>query len=80
MARMHRASLQKALLKKLPAEILHLGKRVVGVDTSSGENVIVHFEDSTSITADIVIGADGIKSVSLRYAVALKSLMRTLCC
>lgn len=63
MARMHRASLQKALLKKVPAEILHLGKRVLSVDASSGENVVVYFEDSTSITADVVIGADGIKSV-----------------
>jgi 2-polyprenyl-6-methoxyphenol hydroxylase-like FAD-dependent oxidoreductase len=62
---MHRASLQKALLKKLPSDILHLGKRVIGVDASNGKNVFVTFEDLTSVTADLVIGADGIKSVGL---------------
>ncbi|KAL5315124.1 hypothetical protein ACEPPN_017775 [Leptodophora sp. 'Broadleaf-Isolate-01'] len=64
MARMHRASLQKALLKKLPSDVLHLGKRVVDVDVSDERRVIVTFEDSTSVAADLVIGADGIKSVS----------------
>ncbi|KAH9216241.1 hypothetical protein DL95DRAFT_435253 [Leptodontidium sp. 2 PMI_412] len=62
MARMHRASLQKALLKKLPSDVLHLGKRVVDVDVSDERRVIVTFEDSTSVAADLVIGADGIKS------------------
>lgn len=67
MARMHRATLQKALLKQLPAEILHLGKRVLTVDASSEDKVVVKFEDGTEVEADLVIGADGIKSVSLRY-------------
>jgi len=61
-ARMHRANLQKALLKKLPVEILHLRKKFAGVVVDE-VGVTVTFEDHTSITADVVIGADGIKSV-----------------
>ncbi|KAF2802259.1 salicylate hydroxylase [Mytilinidion resinicola] len=60
-ARVHRAKLQKALLKKLPADILHLSKRVVSV-IADDEKVTVSFEDGTSITPDLVVGADGIKS------------------
>lgn len=67
-ARIHRADLQKALLNKLPPSIIHLKKRVIGVDASNKEEVTVYFEDSTSIKADLVIGADGIKSVGcLRF-------------
>jgi salicylate hydroxylase len=78
MARMHRASLQKALLKKLPAEILRLGKRVIGIDVSNGENVVVHCGDSTSITADVVIGADGIKFISLHFKITPRSKIKSL--
>ncbi|KAF2494551.1 FAD/NAD(P)-binding domain-containing protein [Lophium mytilinum] len=60
-ARAHRAKLQKALLKKLPADILHLNKRIVSV-VADGKQVTVAFEDGTSITPDLVVGADGIKS------------------
>ncbi|CAG9990949.1 unnamed protein product [Clonostachys byssicola] len=60
-ARMHRASLQKALLKNLPPNILHTGKKVSIVKTND-DSATVGFEDGTSVTADLVIGADGIKS------------------
>lgn len=63
-ARMHRASLQKALLKNLPPSILHTGKKVSTVRTND-DGATVDFEDGTSVTADLVIGADGIKSVSV---------------
>ncbi|KAM5361000.1 hypothetical protein ACJZ2D_013390 [Fusarium nematophilum] len=60
-ARMHRALLQKELLKKLPADILHPGKNVTEVQVSKN-NATVFFEDKTSTTVDLVIGADGIRS------------------
>lgn len=64
-ARMHRAKLQEGLLKELPVDIIHVGKRCASVevveDGSSGATVT--FEDGTSVTADLVVGADGIKSV-----------------
>lgn len=59
---MHRANLQKALLKNLPADILHLGKQAVSAQVDE-HGATVFFEDHSSIKADIVIGADGIKSV-----------------
>lgn len=61
-ARMHRAKLQKALLKHLPADILHLGKQAVSAQVDE-HGATVFFADKTSVKADIVIGADGIKSV-----------------
>lgn len=61
-ARMHRALLQKELLKKLPTDILHAGKEVTEVQVSE-DNATVFFKDKTSTTVDLVIGADGIRSV-----------------
>lgn len=59
---MHRANLQKALLKKLPTDILHLGKKALSAQVDE-KGAAVFFEDNTSVRADIVVGADGIKSV-----------------
>lgn len=59
---MHRAKLQKALLEVLPADILHLGKKAVSTQVDE-KGATVFFEDNTSVRADIVVGADGIKSV-----------------
>lgn len=61
-ARMHRALLQKELLKKLPKDILHPGKVVTEVQVSEND-VTVFFKDKTSTTVDLVVGADGIRSV-----------------
>ncbi|KAH8881406.1 FAD/NAD(P)-binding domain-containing protein [Thozetella sp. PMI_491] len=60
-SRMHRATLQRAMLKKVPAEILHLGKKALSAEVDVS-GATVHFQDGTSVTADIVVGADGIKS------------------
>ncbi|KAH6880006.1 hypothetical protein B0T10DRAFT_531976 [Thelonectria olida] len=60
-ARMHRALLQKELLKKLPSNILHSNKNVTEVQASE-DSVTVRFEDNTSTVVDLVIGADGIRS------------------
>lgn len=61
-SRMHRALLQKELLKKLPEDILHPGKVVTEVQLSE-DAATVFFKDKTSTTVDLVIGADGIRSV-----------------
>jgi len=58
----HRAVLQEILISQLAPNTLHLGKRCVGID--QGENgVKVSFEDSTTAMGDILIGADGIRSM-----------------
>jgi salicylate hydroxylase/6-hydroxynicotinate 3-monooxygenase len=59
---MHRADLHGALASVLPADIIHLGKRLVGVDQAAGR-VTLTFADGTRASANAVIGADGVHSV-----------------
>src|SRR6185437_9530707 len=59
---MHRADLHDGLASAVPAEILHLGKKLVGLDQKAGQ-VTLRFEDGTSATADAVVGADGVHSI-----------------
>lgn len=61
---MHRAELQKALLNHVPRETIHLGKKAVSIEVDRSIGSTVTFADDTSIQADVVVGADGIKSVS----------------
>ncbi|MEX5304706.1 FAD-dependent monooxygenase [Kocuria sp. CPCC 205258] len=64
----HRADLLEAVKAAVPAEWLRLGKRCVEV-TERDEDVLLRFEDGSTATADLVIGADGVHSV-VRAAVA----------
>ena len=59
---MHRADLHDALASAVPAEIVHLGKKLVGLEQAGGQ-VTLRFEDGTSVNADAVIGADGVHSI-----------------
>jgi 6-hydroxynicotinate 3-monooxygenase len=59
---MHRADLHDALASAVPKEIVHLGKKLIGLDQAGGQ-VTLHFEDRTRVTADAVIGADGVHSI-----------------
>jgi 2-polyprenyl-6-methoxyphenol hydroxylase-like FAD-dependent oxidoreductase len=59
---MHRADLHDALASVLPGEIIHLGKKLVGLDQAAGR-VTLSFADGTQASADAVIGADGVHSV-----------------
>jgi 2-polyprenyl-6-methoxyphenol hydroxylase-like FAD-dependent oxidoreductase len=59
---MHRADLHAALASAVPADAIHLGKRLVGLDQSRGQ-VTLAFSDGTRATADAVIGADGVHSL-----------------
>ncbi|WP_018685552.1 FAD-dependent monooxygenase [Actinokineospora enzanensis] len=58
----HRADLHQALLELLPEGILHLGRRCVGV-VEQRDEVELKFDDGSTATADLVVGADGIRSV-----------------
>lgn len=58
---MHRADLHDALLSVLPPDIIHLGKKLVGLDQGSA-GVTLSFADGSKATADAVIGADGVHS------------------
>jgi 2-polyprenyl-6-methoxyphenol hydroxylase-like FAD-dependent oxidoreductase len=59
---MHRAELHEALAAAVPADIVHLGKKLVGLDEKGGQ-VSLRFEDGSTATADAVVGADGVHSV-----------------
>lgn len=58
----HRGRLQQTLLSEIDVAKVHLNKRLESVQQTDGK-VVVQFEDGTSAEGDIVIGADGIKSV-----------------
>src|SRR5437879_8697535 len=55
---MHRADLHEALYAVLPPDIVHLNKKLVGLDQVRGQ-AMLRFADGTKAQADAVIGADG---------------------
>jgi len=57
----HRAVLQNILADEIDFENIKLSKRLLKIEQS--ENVKLFFEDGSIETADVVIAADGIKSV-----------------
>jgi 2-polyprenyl-6-methoxyphenol hydroxylase-like FAD-dependent oxidoreductase len=59
---MHRADLHEALYSVLPPEIVHLNKKLVGLDQKGGP-VTLSFSDGTTAEADAVVGADGVHSL-----------------
>jgi 6-hydroxynicotinate 3-monooxygenase len=61
---LHRAELHSALLSIIPPEIIHLGKKLAGLDRVNS-CLRLTFTDGTRIGADAVIGADGVHSTVL---------------
>lgn len=59
---MHRADLHDALLGAVPRDIIHLDKKLVGLEQRSS-GVELRFADNTRAHAGAVIGADGVHSV-----------------
>jgi len=59
---MHRADLHEALASVVPNGIVHLNKKLVGLDQHGGQ-VTLAFADGTRAQADAVVGADGVHSV-----------------
>ena len=85
-ARFHRGHLQQALLKHIPSEIIHLKKKLVSASVDPRDGVQMRFQDGSTATADLLIGADGIRSVSatsifqhelFTFAQRTKNLMRS---
>jgi salicylate hydroxylase len=62
---MHRADLVEALSQALPSTNVHLGHRFTRV-VDDGSHVEVEFENGRRITADALVGADGIHSAVRR--------------
>lgn len=61
--RFHRGHLHAALLEHVPRNIIHLNKRVKRAEATH-DGVYLHFEDGSSAHGHVLIGADGIRSVS----------------
>jgi 2-polyprenyl-6-methoxyphenol hydroxylase-like FAD-dependent oxidoreductase len=59
---MHRADLHDALASVLPGDIIHLNKKLAGLDQKGGQ-VTLTFADGSKATADAVVGADGVPSL-----------------
>ncbi len=59
---MHRADLHDTLASAVPGEIIHLGKKLTGLD-HAGSRVTLRFADGSHAVADAVIGADGVHSI-----------------
>ncbi len=64
---LHRAHLVDILLAKIPADVVHLNHRLIELD-DDGERVRLGFDGGESAEADLVIGADGIRSAVARLA------------
>jgi salicylate hydroxylase len=58
----HRGDFIEALLGVLPGGMVHLGHKLQSV-RDEGDQARLTFANGTSVTADLVVGADGIKSV-----------------
>jgi 2-polyprenyl-6-methoxyphenol hydroxylase-like FAD-dependent oxidoreductase len=61
----HRADLHRALLAKLPGDIIHTGATCAAIEQDA-EGVTARFQDGTEARADLLIGADGIHSTTRR--------------
>jgi salicylate hydroxylase len=57
----HRGDFIDALIGVLPPEMVHLGHKAAGIE-DHGDSATVTFANGTSVTADLVVGADGIRS------------------
>tara|TARA_R110002124_G_scaffold2881_8_gene19599 strand:+ start:13563 stop:14768 length:1206 start_codon:yes stop_codon:yes gene_type:complete len=61
----HRADLLNLFVNELPTEICHFNKTCTGVSLNDN-GATATFEDGTSSSADLIIGADGVRSVVRR--------------
>lgn len=66
--RVRRTVLQNALKARVPSTVIQLQKRLVDIVQQPGGGVTAMFEDGTSAYADLIIGADGIRSVSCSFS------------
>ena len=62
-ARLYRELYRLASDRGVPFEF---GKRLVGAEPASAGGVVARFEDGTAVTSDLLVGADGVHSVTRR--------------
>ena len=62
----HRADLQAILSAAAGLDRIQLNKRLVGID-DTGARAVLRFEDGSTAEADLVVGADGARSLVRRW-------------
>lgn len=62
--RVRRTRLQAALKAQVPDGMIKLNKRLSTLQNLGSEGVRITFEDGEQVIADLVVGGDGIRSVS----------------
>ncbi len=61
----HRADLHAILRSDVPDESVHLGRQCIDASSDKG-GAVARFQDGSEVEADVVIGADGIRSTLRR--------------
>ena len=59
-----RPAFLEALMPLLDSDVAKFNKRCVSLGHTSSGREIIHFADNTTYEADLVIGADGIRSIT----------------
>jgi salicylate hydroxylase len=67
---MHRADLLDVLRANLPSNVVRLGHRCIGVEQDEQHATVV-FAEGARVTADVVVGADGIHSTLQPHVAAV---------
>jgi salicylate hydroxylase len=66
-ARTQRSKLQLALLKEVDQSRLRLSSRLIRIDQQPSGKLSIEFEDGFRDEVDLLVGADGVRSVSFVY-------------
>ena len=61
-----RADLQQLLMQQFGLEDIKLGMKMTAIETHQ-DDVTIHFQDGSQITADLLIGADGTHSLTRQF-------------
>lgn len=65
--RARRTRLQSGLLQEVPSGLIQFGKKLLTIQDRGFDGVRLFFEDGSQAFADLVVGADGIRSVSYTH-------------
>ena len=66
---LHRGDLHAALAAVVPADCIHMGRKLARI-AADGPRVVLAFADGSEVVADAVIGADGVHSLVRAYVLA----------
>jgi 2-polyprenyl-6-methoxyphenol hydroxylase-like FAD-dependent oxidoreductase len=66
---LHRGDLHAALAAIVPADCVHMGRKLARI-AADGPRVVLIFVDGSEVVADAVIGADGVHSLVRSYVLA----------